>query len=120
VDAAEQPSPKVAEVFKSSSSIVPSSADLSKFNDEFAKRHAGSPQHLLSVLRARRLLDDSEAAKSSLEKEVVTIIDGNGTTLEDTEDGLRLLKQWRSKEDVVDGYLAKARSKWPEATVFAE
>jgi peptide alpha-N-acetyltransferase len=85
---------KSAEVIKSEFTLLPASADLSKFNDEFLFKHKDSAQHVMSVMRARRSL--SPDSSSNCEKDIAGILDLPNITFEEAMEGLELLSSWRS------------------------
>jgi hypothetical protein len=118
LDAADEQPKKVKEVIKSCSKIVPTGSNLKSFNEEYAKKHAGSPKAVFSILTARRLLDGSDAVKKATEEELIKTLSLKGASLEDAVAGLAVLKKWKSGSDVVEKYTEGAGKVWKEATLF--
>jgi hypothetical protein len=83
-------------------------------NETYLTKHKSSPQHVYSALRTRAYLDP--ASKAQNEKDLLATLDN--ASLEDAIDGLRLLKTWKSNENVTNKYTDAALKKWPEATVI--
>ena len=110
-------SPKLAQVLKScSSSIIPTSSDLSSWNDSYLSKHKDSASHIQATLRVRQLLDTT--SKSKNEVDLFHSLNLPDINIKEAEFGLDLLKEWKSESDVMEKYLAEASKKWPQATVF--
>lgn len=118
LDSSRDLDPKVSEVLKSNSNIVPLTADLSSFNDTYLSEHRDSAPHVQSALRVRALLGPS--SKPQNETELLKTLELPDISTQQAEDGLRLLKQWKSDATVREKYEEAARGKWPRATAFAK
>jgi hypothetical protein len=103
--------PKVAEVVKTCTSIVPASSDLKDFNESYLRKHKSSAAHVLGAVRGRRLLDGSSTGQN--EQDVAAMLDCPGVSIKEAEDGLRLLKEWKSAESVIAGFESRLKKKWP-------
>lgn len=103
--------PKVAEVLKSEFKAVDASTDVKKFNEAFLAKHKGSALHTASAIKAKKLLGENQ---SQCEKELVALINQDGTQYSEAVEILETLKGWRSTE--VDGFKKAAQAKWPEVT----
>lgn len=109
--------PKMGQVLKScSSNIVPPSSDLSSWNDSYLSKHKDSALHILAALRVRQLLDPTSSAKNEID--LLRSLDLPSINIKEAEGGLDLLKEWNSKSDIKEKYLAAASKRWPQATVF--
>ena len=106
---------KSAEVIKSEFTLLPASVDLSKYNDEYLSKHKNSSRHVLSTLKVRKLL--ATGTVSSVEKDVVALLNLPDITLEEAIEALEQLTLWRSSE--VGGFKTTAGAKWPNASAFA-
>lgn len=105
-------SPKALEVIKSEFSLLPSSTDLTKYNDDFLSKNKDSAKSVLSALETRKLL-----SKESVDKDVVAILELPSITFEEAEEVLDLLITWKSGK--VEEFKKKAAAKWPKATAFS-
>ena len=113
----EPPSPKVLEVINSEfNKILPASTDLAKHNDEFLQRNHDSAAHVQASLKVRQLLDPASTEKN--QQDLIRTLVLEQCTLEDSVQGLDLLKAWNAKEQYVNDYTAAAQHRWPEATAF--
>jgi len=110
--------PKVAEVLKVNSGIVPASDDFSSFNDSFLSKHIDSASHVQSALRVRQFLNP--ASKGQNEKDLFKTLELPRIKMDQAEAGLKLLQEWKSEASVKDGYTEAARSKWPRDAAFAK
>ncbi|KAH8598967.1 NMDA receptor-regulated protein 1-domain-containing protein [Bisporella sp. PMI_857] len=108
--------PQSLETIKSEFHLLPSSVDISKFNEEYLSKHKGSAKHTLYALSVRRLL--SSGKSSDVEKSIVGILKLPSITLEEAAEGLELLKTWKSSE--VDAYRSSATAKWPKTSLFSK
>ncbi|EXK39956.1 acetyltransferase [Fusarium oxysporum f. sp. lycopersici 4287] len=106
--------PKVLEVLKAEFKAVDPSTDLVKFNNEFLAANKGSPRHVLSAIKAQRLLGQDKAKS---EEAVSGILDIPDVTYEDAVEGLQVLKGWRSSQ--VEAYKKAAQEKFPDVTRLA-
>lgn len=52
------------------------------------------------------------------QKSLLALLEINSASLQDAMNGLRMLKEWQTKPEAVSEYVEKARSRWPQATVF--
>lgn len=106
--------PKVQEVIKSEFTTLDASTDLKKYNAEFESKHKDSASHVISAIKAKKLLGEDS---SKVEKELTGVLSIKDAQFEQAVEVLDLLRSWRSKE--VDGFKKKAADKWPEVTAFA-
>jgi hypothetical protein len=118
VDTAEITDDKVKKVLESTTSFVPPSNTLTKYNDTFIEKNKSTPQHLLSGLRARQSLSSSTAAQN--QKDVFNILGLKSVEITDASDTIELLREWKADEDKINDFRNKAHKKWPDATVFAD
>jgi hypothetical protein len=114
VDSASETLPKeVTEVIKSDFTLLPASKSLADINDEFRAKHKDSALHVLSAIRAQKLLTKDSSAGDA---DVVAILDYPSITFQEAREGLELLSASKSKD--LEAYRSKAAAKWPEVTVF--
>ncbi|POR39012.1 N-alpha-acetyltransferase 16, NatA auxiliary subunit [Tolypocladium paradoxum] len=106
--------PKVTEVLKAEFNAVSESASLSKYIEEFEKKHSASPRHLLSAIAAKKTVGED---KAKCGKDVASLLNMDGVTSGDAIEMLETLKSWRSTE--VQGFRKAALAKWPEVTRLA-
>ena len=107
--------PQSAEIIKSELSLLPSSATLAKYNDEYLAKHKDSAPSVLSAIRVRRLLSPDSA--SGCEKDAAAVINLPSITMEEAMETLELLSSWQSGG--VATFRSSAAAKWPKATIFA-
>jgi hypothetical protein len=101
-------------VFNQCTKIVPATASLTSFNDEYLKKHAKCARRIHSGLQARLLLDAT--SKSKNENALIETI--NIAEMNEALEGLQMLKKWKSDASVMEAYLEKAGKKWPQALAF--
>lgn len=118
LDCAHNLDPKVSEVLKSHTDIVPETAELSSFNNNYLSRHKDSISHVQSAIRVREIVDPSSRAQN--EKDLVQTLQLPNVRIKQAEEGFKTLQGWESSTDVKEKYLEAARAKWPLATVFAK
>ncbi|KAI0110233.1 N-terminal acetyltransferase A, auxiliary subunit [Daldinia grandis] len=106
--------PKVAEVLKSEFTIIDAREDLKKYNANFQEKHKNSPPHVISAVKAERLIGED---KKKTEQDLAGVLNLKDIHHEHAEEVLAILRQWRSDE--ADSFKAAAHEKWPEVTVFA-
>lgn len=107
--------PMSAQVVKSEFTLLPTSVDLPKHNDEYLAKHKDCARQTLSALKVRKLLKPDSV--SAVEKDVAAVVNLPTITMEEAIEALELLTLWKSSE--VDRYRIKAGAKWPKATIFA-
>jgi N-alpha-acetyltransferase 15/16, NatA auxiliary subunit len=118
VDSYKSPDPKIASVLKSCTDVIPASSALKGSNESFLKKHQSSPSHAISTLRVRNILDAS--SKSQNEKDLIKILSLPGADLQDASDAFKVLKEWKSSDEVIQKFKESAGNQWPEATAFVE
>lgn len=96
--------------------LLPKSADLQKWNESYLAAHNTSANHVRAVLSARLLLTPD--AKAEIEKEFISTLDLESTTMEIAIAGLEVLDEWKSGPATKQAYIEKAQKKWPEASAF--
>ncbi|KND87518.1 N-alpha-acetyltransferase 16, NatA auxiliary subunit [Tolypocladium ophioglossoides CBS 100239] len=111
LNSASDLAPKVAEVLEAEFKAVSESESLSKYIEEFQKKHSASPRHLLSAIAAKKIVGED---KANCEKDVASLLNIDGVTFGDAVEMLKTLKSWRSTE--VQGFRKAAQAKWPEVT----
>jgi N-alpha-acetyltransferase 15/16, NatA auxiliary subunit len=110
--------PTVKEVIDSCFDLLPTSTSLSAHNDDFLLKHSQSPAHVQSGLRIRQLLEPSTHSKN--EQDLVGSLGLKMATLDNAREGLELLTEWKSEQQVKEKYREAARQRWPDATLFAK
>ncbi|CAM1507409.1 Fc.00g070500.m01.CDS01 [Cosmosporella sp. VM-42] len=106
---------KVLEVIKAEFDVVGPTTDLGKYNDDFLAANKDSPQHVLSAIKAKKIIGQDKAAK--YEEEVLGLLNLPSVTFSDAIEALDTLKQWKSAQ--VDAFKKAAQAKWPEVTRLA-
>ncbi|RDA87445.1 hypothetical protein CP532_2802 [Ophiocordyceps camponoti-leonardi (nom. inval.)] len=89
--------------------------DARTYIDAFRRRHADSPRHALSAVRAKRLLPGSDL--DGCEQEAAALLDMEGSTAADAVKLLETLRGWRSGKSAALKQAAQA--KWPDVTRLA-
>jgi hypothetical protein len=107
--------PKSGEVIKLEFNLVPSSMDLSTFNDKYLKKHKDCARRSISALATRKLLNPGSS--STCEKDIVAVINLPSISIQEATEALELLTSWKSSE--VEALRSRAATKWPKATIFA-
>lgn len=105
---------KVIEVLKSEFTAVAAGTDLKQFDREFREKHNESARHILASIRVQEKLGSDRA---TLAKELISLLQLQGVTLEDGTEILETLRSWRAGE--LDAFKTAAKGKWPEASAFA-
>lgn len=108
-------SPQAAEVIKSEFNLLPAGADVTAYNDEYLSRNKDCSRRMVSALKVRKLLSPDSA--SSVEKDVVGVLDLPSITLDEAKEAYALLSAWKSNE--AEAFRQLAEAKWPNASVFA-
>lgn len=111
VNGAKALPPTVAEVLKEQFTIIDSSADLKKVNNEFQAKNKASPRHAIAAIRAKRTLGED---RSKVEKEMSSVLDMADVTFEDAIEALETLRRWRSPEE--ETFKKAAQAKFPNVT----
>lgn len=96
--------------------ILPTSTDLAKHNDDFMQAHHDSAAHMQAALKVRQLLDPSSSEKN--QQDVIRTLALDGSILDDAVRGLGMLKGWKAKDRYLTDYVAAAHERWPEASAF--
>ena len=113
----EPPDRKIQEVIAAEfDPILPASADLSKYNEEFLQKHHESAPHVQACLKVKQFLDPSSIEKN--QQDVIRTLALEGSSLQDASRGLDILKEWDAKGRYRDDYITAAHERWPEAIVF--
>ena len=109
--------PKASEALEAElSSLIPRDADLLKFNSDFLARNNERAAHVQASLRVRQLLDPETADDN--QKDVIRTLALPSISLEDSINGLELLKAWNAQARYREDYITAAHERWPEATAF--
>lgn len=97
--------------------ILPKSTNLGEWNNSYLTSHKNSVDHVRAALSTRLLITPD--ARPEIEKEFVSTIDLESTTLEKAILGLEILEdEWKSSAAVKEAYSEKAHKKWKEASSF--
>jgi tetratricopeptide (TPR) repeat protein len=107
-------SPKVLEVLKAEFKTIEESTDLNKYNDEYEAANKDSAPHVISAIKARKLLGQDKAKS---EEALIQVLDHTGIEFTDAVEALETLKQWKSSQ--VEAFKKAALAKWPEVTRLA-
>ncbi|KAE8151835.1 NMDA receptor-regulated protein 1-domain-containing protein [Aspergillus avenaceus] len=109
--------PQVAEVVDSEfESLLPKGQNLEEWNNNYLSTHKDSVPHTQAGLTCRQLLNAE--SKPQCEKELAATLDSQILALETAVAGLNLLSEWGSDQTAKTAYAEKAKSKWPESSVF--
>ncbi|KAK5130211.1 hypothetical protein LTR08_002296 [Meristemomyces frigidus] len=94
---------------------------MDESNEEYLTVHRDSAAHVQSVVRLRRALhpDSSDATVKSAQ-DLRDTIGSEATSLQDAEEGLRVLDELRAGADAKESYVKAAKERWTEATVFQQ
>jgi hypothetical protein len=111
----ESLSPQAADIIKTEFTLLPTDVDLKSYNDEYLSRNKDCSRRTVSALKVRKLL--SPEMSSTVEKDVVGILDLPSITMQDAKEAFALLTSWKSTE--VESFRLLAEAKWPKASVFA-
>jgi len=114
VDTSEKPSPKVAEVLAATGDIVPKSSELKEINEKFLQDNRSNAAHVFSAVRSRNFLDG--ASKSQNEKDLVSILDSQQTSLADIMKAFEIFKELKSDEATISKFREDAKKQWPSAS----
>jgi peptide alpha-N-acetyltransferase len=87
---------------------------LKSFNDAYLAKHKNCARRTQAGLKVRQLLDPSSKAQN--EKGLIAAIDN--ADMREALEGLEIVREWKSDPKVREEYLSKAKSKWPETSVF--
>ncbi|EFR03747.1 NMDA receptor-regulated protein 1 [Nannizzia gypsea CBS 118893] len=98
--------------------LLPKSTDLTQWNEEFLSTHAKSAPHVQAALTVRQMLKPE--SKEQAEKDLISSIDLDNTSLEQALAGLSLLDEWGSTVETKASYSTSARRRWAEASVFPQ
>lgn len=109
--------PNISEIIESElSSILPKDANLNKLNEDFLGPDPPSIAHAHAAVRARRVMSPKHSEED--QKKLLALLDIDSASLKDAMNGLRMLREWQTKPEAISEYVEKARSRWPQATVF--
>ncbi|KAK3114076.1 hypothetical protein LTR53_007970 [Teratosphaeriaceae sp. CCFEE 6253] len=122
LDKLEEPLPeKVKEVIDSEFLQQFSGRSVEEHNEAYFATHKDSASHVQAVVRARYALQpESSEAKAKSAQDLQTTLGTDGTSIGDAEEGLRVLGQIGVEDKAREAYVAEARERWPEATVFKQ
>ena len=90
--------------------------DLFQLNDDFLSRNGGSAPHVQAAVRTRRALNPEHAEQD--QKDLLATLEIDSASLNDAVVGLKMLKDWETKPNVISEYIGEAQKRWPEATAF--
>ncbi|KAH6880151.1 NMDA receptor-regulated protein 1-domain-containing protein [Thelonectria olida] len=107
-------SPKVLEVLKAEFKTIEGSVDLNKYNDEYEAANKDSAPHVISAIKARKLLGEDKAKS---EEALIKVLDHTGIEFTDAIEALETLQRWKSSQ--VEAFKKAALAKWPEVTRLA-
>lgn len=102
-------------------SKLDSKKSLNESNEQYLTEHKDSAAHVHSVVRLRRALspEDKDAVAKSVQN-LRDTLDAEATGLQEAEEGLRVLDELRAGVDAKEAYVAAARGRWAEASVFQQ
>ncbi|KAF2761836.1 N-alpha-acetyltransferas-like protein 15 [Pseudovirgaria hyperparasitica] len=106
----------VAEVIKSSFTLVPAQASLAAHNDSYLNENKQSVSHIRHGLKTRQFLDLKTLPQN--EKDLMESIKLPSATVDDVVKGISVLKEWNSEQAVRKSFVDVAREKWPNVTAF--
>lgn len=102
-------------------SKVDSKQSINDTNEAYLEQHKDSATHVHSVIRVRAALKvGAEDMRANSVKDLLETLKLDGVTIRDAEEGLRVLEEIGAGKEAREGYVAAARDRWPEATVFGE
>ena len=90
---------------------------MSQSNETFLNQNRNSALHVFAAARTRRALDPSGSIEQN-QKDILSTLENDSIELEEGIQGLRLLREWETKPEVIAEYVEKASKRWPEATAF--
>ena len=96
--------------------MIAKDANLTKLNDDFLNQNRQSVLHVQAAVRTRRALDANSVELN--QKDLLSTLGAENIRIEDAVNGLKMLKSWDTKPDVIAEYVEKAHKRWPEATAF--
>ncbi|TQV93863.1 N-terminal acetyltransferase catalytic subunit [Cordyceps javanica] len=105
---------KVFEVLKAEFKAVDIAADLFKYNADYEAKHKDSICHILSSVKAQRVLDGSNTLS---DKQLTASLNLPSTTFTDAIEVLDSLKSWNSSE--AEAFQRAAHAKFPDVTRLA-
>lgn len=109
-------SPKISDVFdKEFKPLLPTSSDLKAVNEEFIRKH-NDAYSLLAAAHVRQVIDP-QSNRTQASKDFIKIVEQESTSLRLAQASLDLLKHWNAETDL---FMAAAKRRWPEATIFKE
>jgi peptide alpha-N-acetyltransferase len=109
--ASANPNPKFEQVLKANLTLIPETKDLKFYNNGYLARHKDCARKTQAALKLEQLLNPKAQAQN--EKELIATLDQ--ADLKEAQEGLEILKSWKSEDGVREEYVEKARGKWPEA-----
>jgi hypothetical protein len=109
-------SSKAAEIVKSEFTLLPLSANLSKYNDDYLTKNKDCARKTISGLKVRKLLSPDHLA--AIEKDLVNVLEAPTITFEVAKEAFELMSLWKSGE--VEAFRLKAAIQWPNASIFAK
>lgn len=108
---------KISEIIESQlSSILAKDTNLSQSNDDFLSENRQSAPHIHAAVRTRQAISPDSTNQNR--EDISAALENDSISLQDAVKGLELLKDWETKQEVINEYVDKARKMWPEATVF--
>ncbi|KAK2734256.1 hypothetical protein FQN55_002873 [Onygenales sp. PD_40] len=118
IDTLTEPLPaEVSEVIATDfEPLLSKSENLTSWNDSFLAAHKSSAAHVQSALSVRRLLTPD--AKAGTEKDLLSTVDLETTSLENALAGLHLLDDWKSSREAKAAYINQAQKRWEQASAF--
>lgn len=110
--------PKVSEIItpELDTLLSPKSPSLGEWNEAFLAAHKTSAPHVQAAASVRRLINPD--LQSQNEKDLMSTLDFESTSLADAVAGLQLLNDWGSSEDKKAQYMQAAHKRWSEASAF--
>jgi len=109
-------SPQSRDVIKSEFKLLPAAGDLERFNEEYLTKNKDCAQRTISALKVRKILSPDSA--SSVEKDIVGVLDLPSITIQEASQAYELLRSWRSSDS--EAFRLLAGAKWPKSSIFSE
>lgn len=110
--------PKVSEIItpELDTLLSPKSPSLGEWNEAFLSAHKTSTPHIHAAASVRKLINPDSQPQN--EKNLISTLGLENTSLEDAVAGLQLLNDWGSSDDTRAEYTQAAHKRWAEASAF--
>lgn len=112
--------PKVKEVVDSTYLSKQPSTPLAERNEQYLSAHSEDARAVLAVVRARRVLDPEGKDKAKSLQDLKRLTGLRSAGLEEGREALEVLGVLGAGAEEREAWLAEARKRWGEATVFQQ